>query len=85
MKCMKCGRERYLSETHLALVKGEVAGREDVLVRMHAHCLYGDVFGANTCDCQRVVRSALERICFRSPWSRSLSMVFSPAATAWRS
>ncbi len=50
------------AETHLALVRGEVAGREDVLVRMHAHCLYGDVFGATTCDCAKLIRGSLERI-----------------------
>ncbi len=49
-------------ETHLALVRGEVSGRENVLVRMHAHCLYGDVFGATTCDCGALVRGSLERI-----------------------
>jgi 3,4-dihydroxy 2-butanone 4-phosphate synthase/GTP cyclohydrolase II len=49
-------------ELHLALVRGEVFGRENVLVRMHAHCLYGDVFGATSCECHNVVRSALERI-----------------------
>jgi len=50
------------SETHLALVRGDVAGRERVLVRMHSHCLYGDVFGATTCDCGQLVRRSLERI-----------------------
>jgi 3,4-dihydroxy 2-butanone 4-phosphate synthase/GTP cyclohydrolase II len=49
-------------ERHLALVHGELAGREKVLVRMHSHCIYGDVFGSIACDCHRVVRSSLERI-----------------------
>jgi 3,4-dihydroxy 2-butanone 4-phosphate synthase/GTP cyclohydrolase II len=49
-------------EIHLALVSGELAGRESVLVRMHARCAYGDTFGATTCDCQRILRSSLERI-----------------------
>ncbi len=49
-------------ETHLALVRGEPAGHENVLVRMHARCTYGDLFGATTCDCQRIVRASLERI-----------------------
>ena len=35
-------------ESHLALVRGDVAGKENVLVRMHSHCVYGDVFGATT-------------------------------------
>ncbi|HOK46499.1 MAG TPA: 3,4-dihydroxy-2-butanone-4-phosphate synthase [Bryobacteraceae bacterium] len=49
-------------ELHLALVRGEVADKESVLVRMHARCVYGDVFGATTCDCQKTLRKALARI-----------------------
>ena len=49
-------------EMHLALVHGEIAGREDVLVRMHSHCTYGDVFGSVECQCQKVLRRSLERI-----------------------
>jgi 3,4-dihydroxy 2-butanone 4-phosphate synthase / GTP cyclohydrolase II len=49
-------------EMHLALVHGEIAGREDVLVRMHSHCTYGDVFGSVECQCQRVLRKSLELI-----------------------
>ncbi|HUK18107.1 MAG TPA: 3,4-dihydroxy-2-butanone-4-phosphate synthase [Bryobacteraceae bacterium] len=49
-------------EYHLALVRGEVAGQEGVLVRMHSRCLYGDVFGSTTCDCGRLVRNSLCRI-----------------------
>src|SRR5579862_4520795 len=37
-------------EAHLALVRGEVAGHRNVLVRMHARCLLGDVFGSTQCD-----------------------------------
>jgi 3,4-dihydroxy 2-butanone 4-phosphate synthase/GTP cyclohydrolase II len=49
-------------EYHLALVRGEVSGAENVLVRMHARCLYGDVFGATGCDCHRLVRESLRKI-----------------------
>jgi len=49
-------------EFHMALVRGDVAGAENVLVRMHARCLYGDVFGSTGCDCQRLVRESLRRI-----------------------
>ena len=49
-------------ECHLALVRGEVAGQERVLVRMHSRCLYGDVFGSTTCDCGRLVRNSLRAI-----------------------
>jgi 3,4-dihydroxy 2-butanone 4-phosphate synthase/GTP cyclohydrolase II len=48
--------------SHLALVRGEVAGRENVLVRMHAHCAYGNLFGSTECDCQALVRNSLRRI-----------------------
>ena len=36
---------------HVALVKGDVAGKHDVLVRVHSECLTGDVFGSLRCDC----------------------------------
>jgi 3,4-dihydroxy 2-butanone 4-phosphate synthase/GTP cyclohydrolase II len=49
-------------EFHLALVRGDVAGKEGVLVRMHSRCLYGDVFGASSCECQRLVRNSLRTI-----------------------
>ena len=49
-------------EMHLALVKGDPAGHERVLVRMHSHCVYGDVFGSKFCDCQSLVRESLRRI-----------------------
>ena len=49
-------------EYHLALVRGDVAGQERVLVRMHARCLFGDVFGAASCDCARLVRESLRAI-----------------------
>jgi len=49
-------------EYHLALVRGEVSGKEGVLVRMHARCLHGDVFGSTECDCHRLVRDSLRHI-----------------------
>jgi 3,4-dihydroxy 2-butanone 4-phosphate synthase/GTP cyclohydrolase II len=47
---------------HVALVKGEVAGREDVLVRVHSECLTGDVFHSLRCDCGEQLESALSMI-----------------------
>jgi len=47
---------------HLALVKGDVRGRKDVLVRVHSECLTGDVFGSKRCDCGNQVKDALEAI-----------------------
>jgi 3,4-dihydroxy 2-butanone 4-phosphate synthase/GTP cyclohydrolase II len=49
-------------EQHLALVKGEVAGKQDVLVRVHSECLTGDVFHSMRCDCGEQLEAALERI-----------------------
>ncbi|KPK67905.1 3,4-dihydroxy-2-butanone 4-phosphate synthase [candidate division TA06 bacterium SM23_40] len=47
---------------HLALVKGEVAGKEGVLVRVHSQCLTGDVFGSHRCDCGPQLAEALRAI-----------------------
>jgi 3,4-dihydroxy 2-butanone 4-phosphate synthase/GTP cyclohydrolase II len=47
---------------HLALVKGEVAGEENVLVRVHSECLTGDVFHSMRCDCGEQLQAAMERI-----------------------
>ncbi len=51
-------------DSHIAMVKGDVenAGDEPVLVRMHSHCLVGDVFGANWCGCRDVIDAAMRRI-----------------------
>jgi len=47
---------------HVALVKGEVAGQPDVLVRVHSECLTGDVFHSLRCDCGEQLTSALAMI-----------------------
>jgi 3,4-dihydroxy 2-butanone 4-phosphate synthase / GTP cyclohydrolase II len=50
-------------ESHVALVRGNVEHSvEPVLVRMHSHCLAGDVFGGALCDCQKVLDRSLEMI-----------------------
>jgi 3,4-dihydroxy 2-butanone 4-phosphate synthase/GTP cyclohydrolase II len=49
---------------HVALVKGSVSGKKDVLVRVHSECLTGDVFGSLRCDCGEQLAKALERIEF---------------------
>ena len=46
----------------MALVKGEVSGVEDVLVRVHSECLTGDVFHSLRCDCGEQLESALAMI-----------------------
>jgi 3,4-dihydroxy 2-butanone 4-phosphate synthase / GTP cyclohydrolase II len=47
---------------HVAMVKGEVVGEEDVLVRVHSECLTGDVFHSLRCDCGQQLEDALMRI-----------------------
>ena len=47
---------------HVAMVKGEVAGQADVLVRVHSECLTGDVFHSLRCDCGEQLESALAMI-----------------------
>jgi 3,4-dihydroxy 2-butanone 4-phosphate synthase/GTP cyclohydrolase II len=51
-------------DSHIAMVKGDVenTGDEPVLVRMHSHCLVGDVFGASGCECRNVIDAAMRRI-----------------------
>jgi 3,4-dihydroxy 2-butanone 4-phosphate synthase/GTP cyclohydrolase II len=50
-------------ESHVALVHGDVAcSDEPVLVRMHTHCLAGDVFHASSCECASNIRASLQRI-----------------------
>ena len=56
----------YCSEVdhdqHVALVRGELEGEEPALVRVHSHCLTGDVFGSSACDCHELVARSLEVI-----------------------
>ena len=49
-------------EQHVAMVKGAVAGEDDVLVRVHSECLTGDVFGSLRCDCGVQLDSAMQII-----------------------
>ncbi|GAV25015.1 3,4-dihydroxy-2-butanone-4-phosphate synthase [Carboxydothermus islandicus] len=49
-------------QTHLAVVKGNVADGEPVLVRVHSECLTGDVFGSLRCDCGDQLQTALKMI-----------------------
>jgi 3,4-dihydroxy 2-butanone 4-phosphate synthase/GTP cyclohydrolase II len=47
---------------HVALIKGEIEGKDGILVRMHSECLTGDIFGSLRCDCGQQLLAALERI-----------------------
>jgi 3,4-dihydroxy 2-butanone 4-phosphate synthase/GTP cyclohydrolase II len=55
-------REKLTGKHHVALVKGEVAGEDDVLVRVHSECLTGDVFHSLRCDCGEQLEQALAQI-----------------------
>jgi 3,4-dihydroxy 2-butanone 4-phosphate synthase/GTP cyclohydrolase II len=56
----------YLSDVdhdqHIALVRGALEGATPPLVRVHSHCLTGDVFGSTSCDCRKLVSLSLEAI-----------------------
>jgi 3,4-dihydroxy 2-butanone 4-phosphate synthase / GTP cyclohydrolase II len=47
---------------HLALVKGDLKGKANVLVRMHSECMTGDVFGSLRCDCGEQLAAAMRQI-----------------------
>ncbi|MGO9125788.1 MAG: 3,4-dihydroxy-2-butanone-4-phosphate synthase [Terriglobales bacterium] len=50
-------------ESHVALVRGDIeSGGEPVLVRMHSHCVMGDVFGSTACDCHATIEGSMQAI-----------------------
>jgi 3,4-dihydroxy 2-butanone 4-phosphate synthase/GTP cyclohydrolase II len=55
-------RSNLDGQHHLALVKGQVAGKKNVLVRVHSECLTGDVFGSRRCDCGSQLHQAMKQI-----------------------
>ncbi|HEY3863586.1 MAG TPA: bifunctional 3,4-dihydroxy-2-butanone-4-phosphate synthase/GTP cyclohydrolase II [Verrucomicrobiae bacterium] len=55
-------RSKVDGQHHLALVRGDVAGKKNVLVRVHSECLTGDVFGSRRCDCGPQLHHALRQI-----------------------
>ncbi len=55
-------RETLTGKPHLALVRGEVEGAENVLVRVHSECLTGDVFHSLRCDCGEQLEQAMRLI-----------------------
>lgn len=58
--------EVYGGESHIALIRGDIErATEPVLVRMHAHCLMGDVFGATGCDCHATIEGSMRTIAER--------------------
>ncbi|MEY4385877.1 MAG: hypothetical protein RLY20_1160 [Verrucomicrobiota bacterium] len=55
-------RSRIDGQHHMALVRGDVAGKANVLVRVHSECLTGDVFGSRRCDCGPQLHQAMKQI-----------------------
>ena len=55
-------RSKVDGQHHVALVRGDVAGRQKVLVRVHSECLTGDVFGSRRCDCGPQLHQAMRQI-----------------------
>ena len=55
-------RSKIDGQHHLALVRGEIAGKKDVLVRVHSECLTGDVFGSRRCDCGPQLHQAMKQV-----------------------
>jgi len=49
-------------DQQIAMVKGDVKGKKDVLVRVHSECLTGDIFGSRRCDCGEQLHKTLELI-----------------------
>ena len=54
--------DRLSGEHHIALVKGEIGGGENVLCRVHSECLTGDTFGSLRCDCGQQLAAAMTQI-----------------------
>jgi 3,4-dihydroxy 2-butanone 4-phosphate synthase/GTP cyclohydrolase II len=55
-------RSKLDGQNHLALIRGEVAGKKNVLVRVHSECLTGDVFGSRRCDCGPQLHHAMRQV-----------------------
>jgi len=55
-------RSKIDGQHHLALVCGDVAGKQNVLVRVHSECLTGDVFGSRRCDCGPQLHQAMRQV-----------------------
>jgi 3,4-dihydroxy 2-butanone 4-phosphate synthase/GTP cyclohydrolase II len=55
-------RSKIDGQHHLALVHGQVAGKRNVLVRVHSECLTGDVFGSRRCDCGPQLQQAMRQV-----------------------
>ena len=59
---MKLYRDDIEGKEHMAVVKGDVRGKADILVRVHSECITGDVFGSARCDCGDQLTAALRAV-----------------------
>lgn len=57
-----CFVAKHNGQEHLALVYGDISGKQDVLTRVHSECLTGDVFHSLRCDCGQQLDAAMQRI-----------------------
>ncbi|MGH7954191.1 MAG: bifunctional 3,4-dihydroxy-2-butanone-4-phosphate synthase/GTP cyclohydrolase II [Limisphaerales bacterium] len=55
-------RSKIDGQHHVALVRGEIAGQKNILVRVHSECLTGDVFGSRRCDCGPQLHQAMKQV-----------------------
>jgi 3,4-dihydroxy 2-butanone 4-phosphate synthase/GTP cyclohydrolase II len=55
-------RSKVDGQEHVAMIHGDVDGKDDVLVRVHSECLTGDVFGSSRCDCGEQLHTAMRMI-----------------------
>ena len=55
-------RSKVDGQHHVALVRGNIAGKQNVLVRVHSECLTGDVFGSRRCDCGPQLHQAMRQV-----------------------
>jgi 3,4-dihydroxy 2-butanone 4-phosphate synthase/GTP cyclohydrolase II len=55
-------RSKIDDKHHVALVRGDVAGQKNILVRVHSECLTGDVFGSRRCDCGPQLHQAMKQV-----------------------
>jgi len=56
------GNADLVAREHVALVRGEVRGAEDVLVRVHSECITGEVFGSLKCDCKQQLDASMAAV-----------------------
>lgn len=49
-------------DSHLALVMGDITSKQNILVRMHSHCVFGDVFHSSLCECHNILEGSMQAI-----------------------